>query len=239
MTEERLRTYAHSLGFDLFGTAPAAEFPTVPAWARSVLVLGMATLDRALDLELYLEVHGDQRWSKWAYERLSAGAARLALSLVAEGHRAQPLTYEDSLSLLDLKAAAVRAGLGVRGLNTLVISRRYGPRLRLGAVFTDLDLPAGRPLHDYYCVSCSLCIAACPTGALGPDGLDRSRCLAEFEPDAAMAALQKEKLEFPTPHTRFQCAACVDACPIGQRLPTRFWGLDAREHSRTATDHPE
>jgi epoxyqueuosine reductase QueG len=228
MTKDSLQAQAHSLGFDLFGVAPAAEFPTVPPWARSVLVLGLAALDRALDLELYLEAEGERRWSKWAYERLAAGAARLALALAAEGHRAQPLTYEDSLSLLDLKAAAVRAGLGVRGLNTLVLTRHYGPRLRLGALFTDLELPADEPLHDYYCVSCSLCIDACPTGALGPDGLDRSRCLAEFEPDAAMAALQKERLEFPTPHTCYQCAACIDACPIGRRLPTRFWGLDPR-----------
>ena len=228
MTKDKLRTLAHTLGFDLFGVAPAAEFPAVPPWTRSVIVLGLASLDWALDLELYLEVDGEQRWSKWAYERLAAGAARLALDLTAAGHIAQPLTYEDSLSLLDLKAAATRAGLGVRGLNTLVLARRYGPRVRLGAVFTDLDLPADEPLHDYYCTSCSLCIAACPTGALGPDALDRSRCLAEFEPDAALAALQMERLEFPTPHTRHQCAACIDACPIGKRLPTRFWGLDPR-----------
>jgi epoxyqueuosine reductase QueG len=228
MTKDELRIQAHTLGFDLFGVAPAAAFPTAPAWARSVLVLGLAALDRALDLELYLEAGGERRWSKWAYERLAAGAARLALALAAEGHRAQPLTYEDSLSLLDLKVAAVQAGLGVWGLNTLVLSRRYGPRVRFGAVFTGLALPADEPLHDYYCASCSLCIAACPTGALGAGGLDRARCLAEFEPDAAMAARQKERLEFPTPHTRSQCAACVDACPIGRRLPTRFWGLDPR-----------
>jgi epoxyqueuosine reductase QueG len=226
VTGDELCARARALGFDLVGVAPAAEFATVPAWARSIVVLGMAALDPALDLELYVEAAGEQRWSKWAYERLVAGAARLALALVEAGHRAQPLTYEDSLALLDLKAAAVRAGLGVWGLNHLVITHHFGPRVRLGAVFTDLDLPAGAPLHDYYCVSCSLCLAACPTGALGPAGLDRSRCIGEFEPDAAMARLQKEMVDFPTPYTRRQCAACVDACPIGKRLPARFWGLD-------------
>jgi epoxyqueuosine reductase QueG len=116
----------------------------------------------------------------------------------------------------------------VRGLNNLVLTRRFGPRVRFGAVFTDLDLPAGQPRQDYYCASCSLCLAACPTGALGPAGFDRARCIGEFEPDAAMARLQREMLEFPTPHTRTQCAECIIACPIGAGLPTRFWGLDAR-----------
>ena len=228
MNKDDLRAQAHALGFDLLGIAPGVEFPDVPPWTRSIVVLGMATLDHAFDLELYIEEEGQQRWSKWAYERLAAGAARLALALVAVGHRAQPLTYEDSLSLLDLKAAAVRAGLGVRGLNNLVLTRRFGPRVRFGAVFTDLDLPADQPRQDYYCVSCTLCLAACPTGALGPAGFERARCLGEYETDAAMARLQREMLDFPTPHTRSQCAACITACPIGARLPTRFWGLDPR-----------
>jgi len=226
MNKDQLRTHAHTLGFDLFGVAPPASFPRVPAWTRSVVVLGMAALDPALDLELYLEEGTHRWWSKWAYERLVAGAARLALLLAGEGHHAQPLTYEDSLATLDLKAAAVRAGLGIRGLNTLVITRRFGPRVRLGALFTDLELEPDQPIADYFCVSCTLCLAACPTGALGLDGLDRSRCIAEFEPGAAMVELQKRLCQFPTPHTRQQCAACVSACPVGKRLTTRFWGLD-------------
>ena len=226
MTKDELRVEARELGFEVFGVAPAGEFPGVPTWARSVVVLGMAALDPALDLELYLEEGTQRWWSKWAYERLVAGAARLALLLTAEGRRAQPLTYEDSLAVLDLKAAAVRAGLGVRGLNTLLITRRFGPRVRLGALFTDLDLPPDRPLVDYFCVSCTLCLAACPTGALRLDGLDRSRCIAEFDPDPAMVDLQKRLCQFPTPHTRLQCAACVTSCPVGKRLPTRFWGFD-------------
>jgi epoxyqueuosine reductase QueG len=227
LTEQLLREWALGLGFDLLGVAPAAEFPTVPDWSRSVVVLGMAALDPAMDMEMYIEQEGCRRWSKWAYERIVAGAARLALEIERRGHSAQPLTYEDSLSLIDLRVAALRAGLGVRGLNNLVVTQRFGPRVRFGALFTGLLLPAGRPLHDFYCVSCSRCIAACPTGALGPDSrFHRSRCIAEFRPDAAMAALQRRTLPFPTPHTRTQCSACIDACPIGTKVPTRFWGLD-------------
>ena len=228
LTLDEIKAKARQLGFDLCGVAPAAEYPGVPGWARSVLVLGLAALDPAWDLEMYVEEAGTRRWSKWAYERLAGGAARLALWLAEAGWRAGGLTYEDSLAVLDLKAAAIRAGLGVRGLNTLVVTRRYGPRVRWGAVWTDLPLPAGQPIMDYYCVSCTLCLAACPTAALGPNGLDRARCIGEFEPDTAMVELQKRLLRFPTPHTRFQCAACVTACPVGKRLPVRFWGLDPR-----------
>jgi len=225
---EALAGQAAALGFPLLGVAPTDKFPGVPPWTRSIVVVALPVLDRAFDLELYIEEGGEQRWSKWAYERLVAGAARLALLLRDEGYRAEPLTYEDSLAVLDLKAAAVRAGLGIRGLNNLVLTRRYGPRVRFGALFTDLALPPARPRADYYCVSCSLCLAACPTGALGPAGFDRSRCIAEFAPDARMAALQREMLEFPTPYSRVQCAACIDACPVGKHFPVRSWVLDPR-----------
>jgi epoxyqueuosine reductase len=225
---ETLARCATELGFPLVGEAPADGFPGVPPATRSVLVLGMPALDPAFDLELYLEESGEKQWSKWAYERLAAGAARLALLLRQCGEWAEPLTYEDSLSLLDLKVAAVRAGLGVWGLNNLVLTRRYGPRVRFGAVLTSAVLPPDRPLADYYCVSCSLCLAACPTGALGPGRFDRSLCLAEFDPDAEMASRQRQLLTFPTPHTRLQCAECISACPVGKAVSTRFWGLDPR-----------
>jgi epoxyqueuosine reductase QueG len=226
VTRDELCAEARGLGFDLLGIAPASRFPAVPAWSRSVIVLGMAALDPALDLELYIEREDARHWSKWAYERLVAAAARLALYLLSRRVRAQPLTYENSLALLDLRVAAVQTGLGVWGLNHLVITHRFGPRIRFGAVFADLELPADQPLLDYYCVSCSLCIAACPTGALGPAGFNRNRCIAEIEPDAAMVELQSKLVRFPTPHTRQQCTACIDACPVGKRLSTRFWGLD-------------
>lgn len=231
MTRDELLGQATALGVDLFGVAPASAFPRLLArhpWVRSVLVLGMAVLDPALDYELYVEEGGRQRWSKWAYERLVVAASRLALRVVADGHLAEPLTFEDSLATLDLKAAAIEAGLGVRGLNNLVVTRRYGPRVRFGALLTGLELPADRPLNDYYCSSCSLCVAACRTGALTPDGFDRSRCISEFAPDASMAERQARMLPFPTPYTRAGCAECINACPIGKRLPVRFWGLDVR-----------
>ncbi len=231
MTKDELVDEAAALGVDLVGVATASAFPSTLAqrhWVRSVMVLGMAMLDPALDYELYVEDEGRQRWSKWAYERLVTAASRLALHVIADGDRAEPLTFEDSLATLDLKAAAIAAGLGVRGLNNLVITRRYGRRVRFGTLMTGLELPADGPLHDYYCSSCSLCIAACPTGALTPDRFDRSRCISEFAPDAAMVERQARMLRFPTPYTRAGCAECINACPIGKKVPARFWGLDVR-----------
>ena len=148
---------------------------------------------------------------------------RLAEDLRAGGLRAQALTFEDSLALVDLKRAAAEAGLGVLGRNNLVVTRRYGPRVRFGAVFVDADWPADGPLTDYFCPSCTLCRNGCPTGALGPGGFDRSRCIAEYNPTAEMIELQERLEPRPTPCTRQQCTGCITACPIGSRLAVRFY----------------
>ncbi len=209
-------------GFDLVGVLDPAH-THAPGWTRSVLVVGYATLDEAYDYNVYVEVRGVRRWSKLAYEVLVARAARLALALRDRGARADPLAYEDSAALIDLRRAAVASGLGTIGKNGLVITREWGPHLRLGAVFTDLALAYDRPQSEYYCTSCSKCWAVCPTAALGPNGLDRSRCLAEFAPTPEMLARQKRAVRQLTPFTRLQCCACLVACPIGHDAGQPYW----------------
>jgi epoxyqueuosine reductase QueG len=216
------KTLALESGFDLVGVLDVGA-ANGPQWTRSVLVLGYATLDEAYDYNVYVEVRGARRWSKLAYEVLVARAAGLALALRDRGARAIPLTYEDSAALINLRQAAAAAGLGVIGKNELLITHDFGPRVRLGAVFTDLELDCDRPLHEYYCSSCTRCWAACPTGALGPNGLDRSRCLAEFDPSPEMLARQKREWRQLTPFARLQCCDCITSCPIGKGIAGTFW----------------
>ncbi|MGQ9681872.1 MAG: 4Fe-4S double cluster binding domain-containing protein [Anaerolineae bacterium] len=209
-------------GFDMVGVASAAV-ARGPDWTRSVLVLAYATLDEAYDYNVYVALPEGRRWSKFAYEVVVARSATLALRLRDWGARAEPLLFEDSAAVINLRQAAVTAGLGVWGKNELVITQRFGPRVRLGAVFTDLDLAPDQPLREYFCSSCTRCWAACPSGALGARGLDLSRCLAEFQPSPDMLVRQKRETRQLTPYTRLQCSACVHACPIGARLAEPWW----------------
>jgi epoxyqueuosine reductase QueG len=217
-----VKSLALEHGFDKAGIASADDFD-FPAWVHSAVVLGYATLDEAYDYEMYIQYQGRRKWHKPIYALLEALSARLAHALRQQGCRAEHLTFEDSISIIDLKKAAVLAGLGTLGLNNVVVNKDYGPRIRFGAVFTDLELKPDSPLNDYYCSSCTICWGACPTWALGPDGFDRSRCIAEFNPTREVLGWQKQMLKFPTPVTRRQCISCLTSCPIGKRLPVEMW----------------
>jgi epoxyqueuosine reductase len=222
-----VKDLAMDVGFDLVGITDPQPGHPIP-WTRSVIVLGLATLDEAFDYQTFIAYEGKQRWYKPIYTALEALSARLARRLREQGWQAEHLTFEDSLAYVDLKAAAVAAGLGVWGKNNLVVTRRYGPQVRFGAVFTSADLARDHPLQDYFCPSCTLCWNACPTQAIGPGGFVRDLCLAEFNPTREMAARQERELPRLTRTTRLQCIACLTACPIGRKVAVEMW-YDFRE----------
>jgi ferredoxin-NADP reductase/Fe-S-cluster-containing hydrogenase component 2 len=71
------------------------------------------------------------------------------------------------------KPIAVEAGLGHMGIHRNLIHPKFGNFVLLGTVLMDVEVDLGDVDHpiDYNpCLECKLCVAACPVGAIGPDG---------------------------------------------------------------------
>ena len=77
------------------------------------------------------------------------------------------------------KPVAVAAGLGQMGIHRNVIHPRFGNFILLGTVLLGAGVEGeSRPIDFNPCLSCKLCVAACPVGAIKPDGrFDPSACL--------------------------------------------------------------
>ena len=69
------------------------------------------------------------------------------------------------------KPIAVEAGLGHMGIHRNLIHPKFGNFVLLGTILIDRAADAHDHPIDYNpCLECKLCVAACPVGAIGPDG---------------------------------------------------------------------
>src|SRR5438132_8637339 len=69
------------------------------------------------------------------------------------------------------KPVAVAAGLGQMGIHRNVIHPRFGNLILLGTVLVGAEATAyDRPISYNPCLECKLCVAACPVGAIDPNG---------------------------------------------------------------------
>lgn len=78
--------------------------------------------------------------------------------------------------LISMKHTAVLCGLGSIGKSSLLINRKYGNRLIIGAVLTDLELTPD-PLQESICIpECRKCIDACPVNAIKDGSVEQLLC---------------------------------------------------------------
>jgi len=69
------------------------------------------------------------------------------------------------------KPVAVAAGLGMMGIHRNVIHPRFGNFILLGTILLDAEVSVSSQQIDYNpCLECKLCVAACPVGAISPEG---------------------------------------------------------------------
>src|SRR5437867_7373540 len=116
------------------------------------------------------------------------------------------------------REAAARSGVGFYGKNTMLITRGFGSWVVLGTLVTEAELEPTPPL-DADCGSCTLCIEACPTGALDEPGVvDANRCLSWSTqrpgsiPEAHRAELGDRV---------YGCDICQDVCPWNRGVEKR------------------
>jgi epoxyqueuosine reductase QueG len=93
-------------------------------------------------------------------------SAALAAEIKVRGFRSKPLAASDRTDIVRIKGdfphktAATRAGLGWVGRHCQLITRPFGSWIRLGTVFTDLELPCGPPIERDFCGRCTRCVEA-------------------------------------------------------------------------------
>jgi len=195
-----------------------ADVRAVLPSARSVIMLG-TVYNTARPYSTSRTDPADARIARYAWGedyhgiiegRMRALVQRLEAISGAFDHKA----YVDTGPVQE-RVYAKYAGLGWIGKNTCLINRDLGSWLFLSAVICDLALEPGAPALDH-CGRCTLCIDACPTGAItAPYQLDARRCLSYMTIENK-GAIPVEHRDAVGAHA-YGCDICQDVCPWNRR----------------------
>jgi ferredoxin len=196
-------------------------------------------------------------------------AHAVAVALSAAGHRsinpamAFPMEmdgFPERTFVVSHKRVAVAAGLGTMGIHRSVIHPRFGSFILLGTVLTTAEIEGRLPALSFDpCLSCKLCVAACPVGALEPDGSFRfSACythnyrefMSGFTDFVEQVVDSRDRREFRERVSQaesasmwqslaykpnYKAAYCIAVCPAGEEHIGPFLA-DRREHLRRVVE---
>jgi epoxyqueuosine reductase len=226
---DKIRRLAVTLGIDVIGFANTAAFSDYPLKTsiRRDPKQSMPSANTIIVAGIYIGGFALPVWQNTWYGRTS----RLFLSgffldivkplepiadlLKTAGFQA--MVCDGSLeenSILPLKLAAARAGLGWQGKHSLLISKQFGTFLALGGIITDAELEHNTQEETNRCKTCDKCQKACPLSALDkPYVLNRTACMSNRLQNPSLPEKVKNVME----NRVVDCEICQEACPWNQK----------------------
>jgi epoxyqueuosine reductase QueG len=165
--------------------------------------------------------------------RINEIAGQLAADIGDQGFQAVALAASERTDPVNIrgdfphKTAATLAGIGWVGRHCQLVTRQFGPWVRLGTVFTNMPVRCcGKPLTRSFCGSCRACVDACPAGAL--TGKNWYPGIAREEILNPGACDQWKKTQYYAFNNGHNCGICSAVCPYGLRYLKRVSGEQYR-----------
>jgi epoxyqueuosine reductase len=192
--KEAIKNVFLGLGADVCGVANIERFDSAPEGfsprdifpdCRSVIVFGLAIPVGTTKVNPRIVYKQFSKISRIELDRIALHAS-LKIEREFNGY-CVPVPSDDPYEywnaeilegrgIISMRHAALHAGLGTLGKNTLLLNSRFGNMLNIGAVLTSLELPSDEKPVSICLDSCRLCIDSCPAGALDGVTVNQRLC---------------------------------------------------------------
>lgn len=149
------------------------QYTTMAVENMEETVMPMASLKVSTYLESQGAVALPQRRHQQIMAEENSTNPEVAYDAIYRGR-----TAEVQMDFLD---AALKCGLGEKGLHNTLLTDEFGPMVRYCFVLTDAELPATDMVKPHLCDNCGKCVAACPGKAIAQDGtVDPWQCAVYY-----------------------------------------------------------
>jgi epoxyqueuosine reductase len=205
--------YSHWGIYNVLFTNAAEEGDPIeiPADYKNVIVM-----IHEMNYDLLKKTPDQEPATTMAYSKMAWCATTLASFIREIGYKAIPCGNELGISI----PMAVDAGLGEMGRNGLLITREFGPRVRISKVFTDMPLLPDYPIDigvQKFCEQCGRCAESCPSGAiLSGDRIDKGQDISNSEGMLKWPVNAMKCLDW-WGKNGMACAVCIRVCPWNKR----------------------
>lgn len=129
------------------------------------------------------------------------------------GYRFVPFVDASPVDEVDM---CVKAGLGVRGKNSLLITPWWGSYVFIGEILTDMPLDCVC-FEEKGCIGCGRCQRACPGGRLSAGKVDKAGC-ASFISQKKGRLTEEEIGILKKSGSVFGCDVCQKVCPMNRNI---------------------
>ena len=216
MLQKEIETFFLEYPDAVFGFADISYSPYAQDY-KSALVIAVP-YGKQLTPETYSEQDFEDgiQIAKVRMEEILAGIEEL-LNTCETAYYVPPLAQNNETELLapfSFKYAATRAGIGWIGKNDVVITRQYGPRVRLAVVLINASFEYGQPVVESRCPEdCRKCVDICPCKALKDVRWDPEKFRAEIIDYHRCNRMRSAFI--PKLGRKSACGMCFAACPVG------------------------
>lgn len=149
------------------------------------------------------------------YSRMAATGLSMASFLRQLGYKSFACGNDVSLSI----PYAIAAGLGELGRNGMLVTREFGPRVRIAKVYTELEMKRDKPktfgVWDF-CKSCKRCAESCPSKAIPMGNPTLEGGTISNNPGVLKWYVDPEKCRRFWGENRTDCTNCITACPFNK-----------------------